>query len=218
MKGSSEMRESLSWKDTVSTEDELRAIMGKPSELVRKKVITYLDHHCLDFISRSPFLVIATTDDSGNCDVSPRGDMPDFVLVLDEKHLVIPERPGNKRIDTLRNILANQKAGLLFLIPGLGETLRVNGKAYLVKDEVHLERMAVQGKKPMIGIGIEVEECFIHCAKAMKRSGLWEPETWSEKETLPNAAKVLLDHTKMTDMTEKALNKALQEDYEKELY
>ena len=212
------MPENLPWKDTVKTEDQLRSIMGKPGELVRKKVISYLDEHCKDFLSRSPFLVIATTDELGNCDVSPRGDRPGFALVLDDKHLVIPERPGNRRIDTLRNILANPKAGLLFLIPGLGETLRVNGKASLVKDDVLLERMAVNGKKPLIGIGIEVEECFIHCAKAMKRSGLWEPETWSEKDSLPNAARILLDHTKITDITENDLNQALQEDYEKELY
>ena len=212
------MPENFPWKELVETEDQLRSIMGKPGELVRKKVISYLDEHCKDFLSHSPFLVIATTDELGNCDVSPRGDRPGFVLVLDDKHIVIPERPGNRRIDTLMNILANPKAGLLFLIPGLGETLRVNGKASLVKDDVLLKRMAVNGKKPLIGIGIEVEECFIHCAKAMKRSGLWEQNTWSEKDSLPNAARILLDHTKITDITEKELNQALQEDYEKELY
>jgi uncharacterized protein len=205
-------------KEKIETEDELRSIIGKPSELVRKKVISYVDDHCKDFISRSPFLVISTADTSGYCDVSPRGDKPGFALVLDEKHIIIPERPGNKRIDTMRNILSNPKAGLLFLIPGLGETLRVNGKACLVKDDILLERMTHQGKKPLIGILIEVEECFIHCAKAMKRSGIWEPGTWSEKDLLPNAAKILLDHTKLPDMTEKDLNKVLQEDYLTELY
>lgn len=208
----------LSFKDKIETEDELRSFIGKPSELVRKKVITYLDDHCKDFIARSPFLVISTSDASGYCDVSPRGDMPGFVLVLDEKHIMIPERPGNKRMDTLRNILSNPKAGLLFLIPGLGETLRVNGKASLVKDDIFLERMSHRGKKPLVGICIEVEECFIHCAKAMKRSGLWEPETWSEKDSLPNAAKILLDHTKIPDLTEKDLDKALKEDYLTKLY
>ncbi|SEN93552.1 hypothetical protein SAMN05192533_12828 [Mesobacillus persicus] len=206
------------WREKIETEDELRSIMGEQSELVRRKVISYLDEHCQDFISRSPFLVISTSDDSGYSDVSPRGDQPGFALVLDDKHLVIPERPGNKRMDTMRNILSNPHVGLLFLIPGLGETLRVNGKASLVKDEVLLERMAVKGKKPLIGIAIEVEECFIHCAKAMKRSGLWEPETWSEKGSLPNSAKILLAHTKLPNKTEKELNEELQEDYRTELY
>ncbi|WP_223588889.1 pyridoxamine 5'-phosphate oxidase family protein [Neobacillus bataviensis] len=208
----------LTCTDKIKTEDELRSLIGEPSELVRKKVISHLDDHCKDFISRSPFLVISTSDASGYCDVSPRGDMPGFVLVLDEKHIIIPERPGNKKIDTMRNILSNPKAGLLFLIPGLGETLRVNGKASLVKDDILLDRMAHRGKKPLVGICIEVEECFIHCAKAMKRSGIWEPETWSDKDSLPNAAKILLDHTKLPDMTEKDLDKLLQEDYLTELY
>lgn len=208
----------FTFTDKIETEDQLLSIIGEPSELVRRKVITYLDDHCKDFISRSPFLVISTSNASGYCDVSPRGDKPGFVLIPDEKHIIIPERPGNKRIDTMRNILSNPSAGLLFLIPGMGETLRVNGKAYVVKDAALLEQMAVQGKKPLAGICIEVEECFIHCAKAMKRSGLWEPETWGEKNSLPNAAKILLDHTKITDMSEKEMDELLQEAYLTELY
>ncbi|MGM0903915.1 MAG: pyridoxamine 5'-phosphate oxidase family protein [Bacillota bacterium] len=208
----------FTWKEKIETEDELRSMLGEPSELVKRKVISYLDDHCQDFISRSPFLVIATSDEGGYSDVSPRGDYPGFALILDDKHIVIPERPGNKRIDTLRNILSNPKAGLLFFIPGLGETLRVNGNASLVKDDALLERMAVNGKKPLIGVAIEIEECFIHCAKAMKRSGIWEPETWSEKDTLPNAAKILLAHTKLPNKTEKELDEALQKDYLTELY
>jgi uncharacterized protein len=208
----------FTWNEKIETEEELRSMLGESSELVKRKVISHLDEHCQDFISRSPFLVISTSDERGHTDVSPRGDQPGFALILDDKHLVIPERPGNKRMDTMRNILANPKAGLLFLIPGLGETLRVNGSATLVKDDALLERMAVNGKKPLIGIAIEVEECFIHCAKAMKRSGLWEPDTWSEKETLPNAAKILLAHSKLPNKTEKELDEALQKDYKSSLY
>ncbi|WP_404332425.1 pyridoxamine 5'-phosphate oxidase family protein [Mesobacillus maritimus] len=208
----------FTWKEKIESEEELRSMLGESSELVKRKVIPYLDEHCQDFISRSPFLVISTADASGFSDVSPRGDQPGFALILDDKHLVIPERPGNKRMDTMRNILSNPKAGLLFFIPGLGETLRVNGNASLVKDDALLERMAVNGKKPLIGIGIEVEECFIHCAKAMKRSGLWEPETWSQKDTLPNAAKILLAHSKLPNKTEKELDEALQKDYKSTLY
>ena len=161
------------FKDSIETEEELRSIVGFPSELVENKVITHLDHNCIDFISQSPFIVMSTSDDFGYCDASPRGDKPGFVLVLNEKQLIIPERPGNRRIDTLRNILLNPRIGLLFFIPGLGETLRINGTATIVKDEVLLKRMAVEDKRPLLGIGIEVEECFIHCAKAFKRSGLW---------------------------------------------
>jgi len=165
------------FREIVKTEEELRSITGYPSELVKRKAISYIDHHCRDFISRSPFVIISTSDSSGSCDASPRGDMPGFVLVLDEKRLVIPERPGNRRIDSMRNILSNPQIGLLFLIPGLGETLRINGKAFLVKDGDLLEQMTVQGKKPLIGIVVEVEECFIHCAKAFKRSRFWETES-----------------------------------------
>lgn len=212
------MRKDFTYIEKIAIKEELRSLIGYPSELVKRKVITYLDEHCRDFIARSPFLVISTADDSGFCDVSPRGDMPGFALVLDEKHLIIPERPGNKRVDTLRNILSNPKAGLLFLIPGLGETLRVNGKASLVKDDSLLEKMAVNGKKPLLGICVEVQECFIHCAKAMKRSGIWEPHTWCDKDSLPNAAKILSEHVKLPNLTAEEIDKSLQEDYENELY
>jgi uncharacterized protein len=212
------MKQKEIFKEVVSSEEELRSIIGYPSELAKRKVISYIDHHCRDFISRSPFVVISTADSSGFCDASPRGDMPGFVHVLDEKRLVIPERPGNRRIDSLRNILSNPRIGLLFFIPGLGETLRVNGKAFLVKDEDLLERMVVQEKKPLLGIGVEVEECFIHCAKAFKRSRLWEVESWEPNETLPSAAKIYADHAKLPDMTEEDIAKRLQEGYKKRLY
>ena len=162
--------------------------------------------------------MISTSDNLGFCDVSPRGDMPGFVRVLDNKHLIIPERPGNKRIDSMRNILLNPKVGLLFFIPGLGETLRVNGKACLVKDDELLEKMAVKGQKPIVGIGVEVEECFIHCAKAFKRSKLWEPSSWANKETLPSAAKILFEHAKIPNSSVDIIAERLQESYTKRLY
>src|SRR5690606_34488924 len=137
---------------------------------------------------------------------------------LDEKHIVIPDRLGNKRIDSLRNLLSNPKIGLLFIIPGLGETLRVNGQASVVQDEHFMEQMAVKGRKPLLGIGVEVEECFIHCAKAFKRSGLWEVESWAKQETLPSAAKILADHAKLPDTDEHKVTEMLQESYTKRLY
>ncbi|MCH1626456.1 pyridoxamine 5'-phosphate oxidase family protein [Fredinandcohnia sp. SECRCQ15] len=208
----------MEFNETIETEEELRTIIGFPSELVKNKVITFLDQHCVDFISKSPFLAMATSDDAGFCDVSPRGDVPGFVHVLDEHHLIIPERPGNKRIDSMRNILANSRIGLVFLIPGFGETLRVNGSACLVKEEILLAQLAVKGKKPLIGIGVEVEECYIHCAKAFKRSGLWDPNSWIEKEKLPAAAKIIADHANLPGMSADSISKRLQEGYEKRLY
>src|SRR5690606_10145529 len=202
----------------IESEEELRSIIGMPSEMVKRKVISYLDHNCIEFISASPFLVISTSDEFGFCDASPRGDHAGFVQVLNEKYILIPERPGNKRMDSMRNILVNPRIGLLFMIPGLGETLRVNGKATLVKDDELLEKMSVKGKKPLLGIGVEVEECFIHCAKAFIRSGLWEPSCWPETASLPSPAKILLEHTRLPDTTTESMQERLSESYKQRLY
>lgn len=202
----------------LETEEELREIVGFPSELVRNKSISFLDHNCINFITKSPFLVISSTDENGNCDASPKGDQRGFVQVLDEKHLVIPERLGNKRMDTLINILTNPQIGLLFLIPGLEETLRVNGKATLVRDDDLLEKMLVKGKKPLLGIVVEVHECFIHCAKAFKRSELWSPDTWEDKESLPSAAQIIFEHAKLPNTSIESIKQGLEESYTKRLY
>lgn len=146
------------FKEILSSEEEIRDLLGYPSELVKKKTIHYIDIHCRNFISMSPLLFLSTSDDQGYCDVSPRGDAPGSVLVLDDKHLVVPERPGNRRIDSLRNILLNSRVGMIFIIPGLEETLRINGKAFVIKDEKILEQMEAKDKKPLLGIGVEVEE------------------------------------------------------------
>lgn len=206
------------WKNTVQSKEELRGLLGVPSELAQNKVIHQLDSHCRDFISRAPFLILGTSDKNGKEDVSPRGDVPGFVKVLNEKQLVIPERPGNKRVDSMQNILENQNAGILFIIPGLGETLRVNGKAVVLKDPELLQSMAVMGKIPKLAIGVEVEECFIHCAKAFKRSGLWDAAGWPEKAALPSAAKVIKEHAEMKHMTEKEMKERLEEGYRSKLY
>ncbi|MCP2034678.1 PPOX class probable FMN-dependent enzyme [Planomicrobium sp. HSC-17F08] len=212
------MKIAPTFPNTVKNIEELREISGQPSELVNNKVISYLDDHCRDFIAKSPFLTISTADAFGRCDVSPRGDDPGFVYVLNEKQLIIPERPGNKRMDSMRNILANPNIGLLFLIPGLGETLRVNGKASVIQDEKLLEKMTVHGKRPLLGIGVDVEECFIHCAKAFRRSGLWEPESWADKEELPKGAKILAAHAKLPKIDEEAVGKILEKSYRETLY
>ncbi|MDQ0112419.1 pyridoxamine 5'-phosphate oxidase family protein [Paenibacillus harenae] len=206
------------FKDILTSENEIRDLLGYPSEVVKRKTIHNIDVHCRNFISMSPILFISTSDKEGFCDVSPRGDAPGSVLVLDEKHLVIPERPGNRRMDSLLNILSNPRVGIIFIIPGLEETLRINGQAYIIKDENILDQMKVKDKKPLLGIGIEVEECFIHCAKAFKRSGVWDSKTWMEGDALPSIPTILSDHVNSTEFTEEVIRRGLQESYEKRLY
>ncbi|RXJ04320.1 pyridoxamine 5'-phosphate oxidase family protein [Anaerobacillus alkaliphilus] len=206
------------FQETIETEEALRLFTGEPSDLVKSKVINHIDHHVKNFIAKSPFLMISTSDTNGLCDVSPRGDASGFVHILDEKHFVIPERPGNKRVDTLRNIIANPQVGLLFIIPGLEETLRINGKACVTKDEKILKEMSVNGKLPLFGIGVEVEECFIHCAKAFKRSKLWDVSSWEERDLLPSAAQILFDHAKLPQTTAENIKERLQNSYLNQLY
>nr|WP_195575686.1 pyridoxamine 5'-phosphate oxidase family protein [Paenibacillus sp. 1001270B_150601_E10] len=206
------------FKETISTEDELRDLLGYPSEVVKKKTIHHLDSHCRHFISLSPLLFLSTSDDQGYCDVSPRGDAPGSVLVVDDKHFVIPERPGNRRMDSLRNLLSNPRVGVIFMIPGLEETLRVNGKACIIKDEKLLSQMRAKDKQPLLGIGVEVEECYIHCAKAFKRSKVWDHETWLEADALPSIPAMLTAHVNSSEFTEEVIMKGLQESYEKRLY
>ncbi|SFL34528.1 hypothetical protein SAMN03159341_105192 [Paenibacillus sp. 1_12] len=212
------MNSPFPFKEILNSEDDIRQIVGYPSELVQKKGISRLDLHCRDFIARSPILFVATSDDQGLCDVSPRGDAPGSVLVLDDKYIVIPERPGNRRIDSLKNIVLNPRIGLIFIIPGLEETLRINGKAYVIKDEEILQQMKAKEKQPSIGIGVEVEECFIHCAKAFKRSGLWETNSWPDKTELPSIPAILSAHVNSVEYTEEIIANGLKESYEQRLY
>ncbi|MEW9698754.1 pyridoxamine 5'-phosphate oxidase family protein [Paenibacillus sp. SI8] len=204
----------------VKSEEELRDLLGNPGKLAANKTIRLLDEHCRNFIAKSPFLMLATSDVQGNCDASPRGDAPGFVHVLDERHLVIPERQGNRKFDSLLNLLTNPKVGLLFLIPGLGETLRINGKGFVMRDGDFLEKMSVQGKTPIVGIGIEVEECYIHCAKALKRSELWQPASWLSQDQLPSIPQMLAAHIQLPDevITPEEVERSLLESYTKRLY
>lgn len=206
------------FREVISSESELRELYGEPSRLVQNKVITQIDDHVRNYIAQAPFLILATADEKGNCDASPRGDAAGFVHIIDDNHLVIPERPGNKRMDSITNILSNPQIGLIFLIPTLEETLRINGRACVIRDAELLEKMAVKGRVPALGIGVQVEECFIHCAKAFMRSGMWKPETWPEEGTIPNAAQILADHVKLPDVTVKSVAEGLQESYTKRLY
>lgn len=168
----------------MTTVEQLRALIGEPHPLVPHKLWRTLEPAAMDFIRRSPFLVLATADADGNQDVSPKGDSPGFVAIEDEKTLLIPDRKGNKLIFGLQNILANPHVGILFLIPGTEETLRVNGTAELTADPAVLQRLSARGQPALVAIRVTVQECFFHCAKAFKRSQLWRPETWPQRQPL----------------------------------
>ncbi|WP_234053247.1 MULTISPECIES: pyridoxamine 5'-phosphate oxidase family protein [unclassified Xanthobacter] len=185
----------------IDTLDALRALYGSPSGRARDKVLARLDAHCRHFIALSPFVLIATSDAHGAADVSPRGDMPGFV-VTEETRLLIPDRPGNNRIDSLSNIIANAHAGLLFLIPGVNETLRVNGRAAIHDDEALLARFAVAGRPPRTVITVEVEQAFLHCAKAFMRSDLWSPLAQLPRTALPTMGEMLADQVGHCDPVE----------------
>ena len=177
----------------IASEDELRGNYGEPMDIALMKQLGKLDEHCKDFISRSPFLCIGTSAADGKADVSPRGDPPGFVQVLDDNTIFIPDRPGNNRLDTMSNIVANPDVGLLFLIPGFEDALRVNGKATLVKDEKILERCAVNRKVPTMGIMVEINEAYLHCAKAVRRSKIWKAESQQDRKEMPTLAQMILE-------------------------
>jgi uncharacterized protein len=204
--------------DVVQTQEELREVVPAPAEDAPplRKQIDHLDAHCRDFIARSPFFLLATANSAGDCDASPRGGPPGFVRVLDERRLVVPEYPGNRRADSHRNLLENPRAAMLFAIPGLRETLRLAGRACITRDEGLLGAMGVNGRAPKLGIGLEVEEAFIHCAKAFIRSSLWDPESWPQE--LPSASAILRDHIDVPDVTVEDVEARLEEGYAKRLY
>jgi uncharacterized protein len=184
------------FRDLVTSVDTLRSIIGgEPSEVARKKELTALDVHSRAFIANSPFLLLGTSSADGRCDVSPKGDAPGFVRVLDDHCLVIPDRPGNKRIDGMRNILSNPHVGLIFLVPGNDFTLRVNGRACITQDPDLLKSLTAQGKVPLLAIGVEVEEVFLHCARSFRRGKLWDQESWPGADALPSMPCILYDQT-----------------------
>jgi PPOX class probable FMN-dependent enzyme len=206
----------------VSNVEELREVIPLPPKMINMKVLRALDVHCRNYIARSPFLALGTFSPSGNADVSPRGDQPGFVRVLDDRTLLIPERPGNRLLDSLQNILSHPRAGLLFLIPGIDETLRVNGRARITRDEKLLAASAVDDKAPKLGIWVDVEECFLHCAKAFRRSRLWHPATFVPREELPTLGQMILDQTnpggRFNKLGAKLADRMIERDAKKNLY
>mgnify|MGYP001203976932 CR=1 FL=1 len=179
----------------IRDEAALRALYPATHKLAALKSLGILDPHAREFIRRSPFLTIGTQNREGRADVSPRGDPAGFVTVLDDRTLAIPDRPGNNRLDTLSNILANPNVGLLFVVPGFDDTLRVNGRASLSTDPKILQAMAVNDRVPTLAIVVEVAEVFLHCAKAFRRSRLWDPEARQDRKEMPSLLKMILDQT-----------------------
>jgi PPOX class probable FMN-dependent enzyme len=185
----------------VTSEQELRDMLGMPAPRSVLKERQSLDEHFRAYIALSPFLLMATSGADGSCDVSPKGDAPGFVVVLDDRRIVIPDRPGNKRFDGMNNLLANPHIGLIFFVPGREETLRINGRAWITKDPELLANCAAQDKTPQLAIGVEVEQCFLHCAKAFLRSKLWQHAQWPAPDALASMAQVLHDQIKPAGVT-----------------
>ena len=179
--------------DLITDESQLRDVFGWPSARAVHKQIDHLDQHCRAIIAKSPFLLLGTSDTTGRCDVSPKGDYPGFVRVLDDKTLAIPDLPGNNRLDTWENVVANPEVGLIFLIPGMDETLRINGEARITADPELRERLQAEGKLPTTVMVVSIKAVYMHCAKAFMRSQLWRPETWPDRESLPTLGQILKD-------------------------
>ncbi|MEE2638206.1 MAG: pyridoxamine 5'-phosphate oxidase family protein [Acidobacteriota bacterium] len=205
------------FQDEITNVDQLRDVVGFPGERVQRKVITSLDQHCRDLISLSPYVVLATTDGEGRMDVSPKGDPPGFVRVLDDTTLAIPDRPGNKRADGFLNILENPRVGLLFLVPGYRETLRIGGSARIVRDETLRRVMAVGGRTPDLALVVDVEEAFFHCGKCAIRSALWEPQRWPDVTRMPAYGQITVDQTRWHEPVE-TVQEQLRESYRERLY
>lgn len=175
---------------TIETESALRELLGEPTAQVRSKVSNRLNPLTRKFIEQSPFLCLATSDEGGSCDVSPRGDPRGFVRILDELTLLIPERPGNRLADSLRNILCNPHVGLLFVIPGVTDTFRVNGRATLTTDAALLAPCVVEGKIPKLGILVDIDVAYTQCSKAFLRSQLWDPALYLDRSELPSNGEI----------------------------
>ena len=185
---------------SIGTVEELRSRYGAPSELAVRKSMERLDRHCRRFIELAPFVVLASAGADGRVDCSPRGDPPGFVAVLDDRTVLLPDRRGNNRTDSLTNVLENPYVGLLFLIPGVEETLRLNGRARLTADPVLLDPLAVNGRAPRSGLLVEVEEVFLQCTKALVRSRLWSDESRVDrKSALPSFGQMIADHVGRAD-------------------
>ncbi len=207
----------MEFNDKVATAEELREILGHPDPMVARKGRPRLDVFSRQFIEKSPFCLIASRNAAGAMDVSPKGDPPGFALVLDDTTLALPDRPGNRIADTLINILERPEVAVIFLVPGKGDTLRVNGRAQIVRDAELLDRMTHKGKAPKLAIVVSVETVFFHCAKCMIRSSLWQPEGWPNISALPSLGTVLKTQLAW-DIELETLDGLIDESYRDRLY
>jgi PPOX class probable FMN-dependent enzyme len=176
---------------TITNDADLRAIIGSPNDVVVSKISDRLNDLTRQFIERSPFVCVATKMPNGGIDVSPRGDPAGFVRILGERELLIPERPGNRIADTLTNLLADPSIGLIFLIPGVGDSFRVNGRGVITDDQELLAPSAVEGSDPKLGILVSIDEAYTQCSKALIRSDLWNPERHIDRSELPSSGEIL---------------------------
>ncbi|MGL5011906.1 MAG: pyridoxamine 5'-phosphate oxidase family protein [Paracoccaceae bacterium] len=205
----------------IKDEADLRQFFPPTHAIAVQKCLDHLDQHALSFVARSPFLCIGTQSPDGSADVSPRGDPSGFVKILDEKTLLIPDRPGNNRLDTLTNILSNPIVGLLFMIPGFDETMRINGKARLTRDPDLLATMAVNDRTPTIAIVVAIEEVFIHCAKAFRRAKLWDPSQHQDRASMPSLLQIIFDQTSAPTKAPEEMQKIdadLEAEYQRTMY
>ncbi len=198
----------------IKSEEDLRAVISDPKPVTEKKVVPFIDEQCGAFIKQSPFICLATTDKENRVDVSPKGDAPGFVEVLDEKTLLIPERPGNKLAFGFRNILETGQVGVIFIIPDVLETLRINGTAKLSRDPELLERLSAKGKPAILCTIVTVDECFLHCGKSMIRSSLWKPETWQGKGDFSFTRQI----SNSLNIKEEDVQKSIDDAYKNKLY
>jgi hypothetical protein len=203
---------------TVDDEAGLRGLYQQPMGLAVLKQLDRLDAHCRNFLAHSPFAVIGSTLPGRGTDVSPRGDAPGFARVLDDHTIAIPDRPGNNRLDTLSNIVTDADVGLLFFIPGIDETLRINGTAKLSRDPELLSAAAVRGREPRLVILVTVREAFLHCGKALKRSRLWHDDYRVDKKSFPSLGRMIVEQTKPKDVTVEQAETFIAENYVTGLY
>jgi PPOX class probable FMN-dependent enzyme len=204
----------------IKDEASLRGLFDRQTALAIHKCQSFLDKHAQAFIRRSPFLCIGTQNLDGQADVSPRGDPAGFVKILDRQTLAIPDRPGNNRLDSLVNILANPSVGLLFVIPGFDDTLRINGRASLATDPDILADMSINDRLPKLAIVVKVSEVFMHCAKAFRRSQLWNPEQFRDRTEMPSLSKIILDQTTGApdDDEMRRIDDDLEDEYKRTMY
>ena len=190
------MSERSPFERVVTTVEGVRELYRHPADLVRRKKIDHLDAGCRAVIDAAPFVLLATSSPAGACEVSPRGGPPGFVRVLDEHRLAIPDLSGNNLLDSITNIVGNPHVGLLFILPGRDETLRVNGRAWLVTDDDVLDGFTAELRRPKAAIGVEVVEAFVHCAKSFRRGRVWDPGSWAP-DAVPSAAELLTCHIEL---------------------